>query len=80
MPIVGGPLASVNFPPRTLPRTASRWAWPPAAMRHASLDLTVLARPGENVYADPTLLDVAGAMEVLPELELHGVSPVHASA
>jgi len=46
------------------PRTAQ------AAMRHSSprlrsgqaLDLTM------NVYTDPTLLDVAGAMEVLPEL------------
>ncbi len=34
------------------------------AMRHSSLDLTM------NVYTDPTQLYVAGAMEVLPELEL----------
>ncbi len=42
------------------PRTAQ------AAMRHSSLDLTM------NVYADPTLLDVAGAMEALPELGYRG--------
>ena len=35
-------------------------------MRHSSLDLTM------NVYTDPTLLDVAGAMEVLPELSPMG--------
>ena len=35
-----------------------------AAMRHSSLDLTM------NVYSDPTLLDVAGAMEALPGLVL----------
>ena len=33
-------------------------------MRHSSLDLTM------NVYTDPTLLDVAGAMEALSELAL----------
>jgi integrase len=38
------------------PRTAQ------AAMRHSSLDLTM------NVYTDPQLLDVAGALERLPEL------------
>ena len=38
------------------PRTAQ------AAMRHSSLDLTM------NVYTDPELLDVAGAMEALPDL------------
>jgi len=38
------------------PRTAQ------AAMRHSSLDLTM------NVYTDPTLLDVAGALETLPSL------------
>jgi hypothetical protein len=32
-------------------------------MRHSSLNLTM------KVYADPQLLDVAGAMERLPELE-----------
>ncbi len=40
------------------PRTAQ------AAMRHASLDMTM------NVYTDPKLLDVAGAMEALPSLPL----------
>ncbi len=38
------------------PRTAQ------AALRHSSLDLTM------NVYTDPQLLDVAGAMEALPVL------------
>ena len=38
------------------PRTAQ------AAMRHSSIDLTM------NVYTDPTLLDVAGAVEALPAL------------
>jgi integrase len=38
------------------PRTAQ------AAMRHSKLELTM------NVYTDPELLDVAGAMESLPEL------------
>jgi len=40
------------------PRTAQ------AAMRHGSLDLTM------NTYTDPRLLDVAGALNVLPELPL----------
>jgi len=40
------------------PRTAQ------AAMRHSSIDLTM------NVYTDPKLLDVAGAMESLPMLSL----------
>ncbi len=40
------------------PRTAQ------AALRHSSLDLTM------NVYTDPSLLDVAGALEALPPLEL----------
>ena len=31
-------------------------------MRHSSLDLTM------NVYTDPTLLDVAGALAALPAL------------
>jgi hypothetical protein len=31
-------------------------------MRHSSLDLTM------NIYTDPSLLDVAGALESLPEL------------
>ncbi len=33
-------------------------------MRHSSIDLTV------NVYTDPQLLDVAGALEQLPDLPL----------
>jgi len=40
------------------PRTAQ------AAMRHSSIDLTM------NVYTDPQLLDVAGALDALPELPL----------
>jgi integrase len=40
------------------PRTAQ------AAMRHSSIDLTM------NVYTDPKLLDVAGAVEALPEMPL----------
>ena len=40
------------------PRTAQ------AAMRHSSIDLTM------NVYTDPKLLDVTGALDVLPELPL----------
>ena len=40
------------------PRTAQ------AAMRHSKLDLTM------NVYTDPRLLDVAGAMDVLPSLPI----------
>ncbi len=42
------------------PRTAQ------AAMRHSKIDLTM------NVYTDPKLLDVAGAMEALPALPLVG--------
>jgi len=42
------------------PRTAQ------AAMRHSSIDLTM------NVYTDPRLLDVAGALETLPRLPLDG--------
>ena len=42
------------------PRTAQ------AAMRHGSVDLTM------NVYTDPKLLDVYGAMEALPTLNLTG--------
>ena len=42
------------------PRTAQ------AAMRHSSIDLTM------NVYTDPKLLDVAGALESLPALPLTG--------
>jgi len=40
------------------PRTAQ------AAMRHSTIDLTM------NVYTDPKLLDVAGAMDSLPALSL----------
>jgi len=40
------------------PRTAQ------AAMRHSSIDLTM------NTYTDPKLLDVAGAVEALPNLPL----------
>jgi len=35
-----------------------------AAMRHSSIDLTM------NVYTDPRLLDVAGALEALPGLAM----------
>ena len=42
------------------PRTAQ------AALRHSSLDLTM------NVYTDPELLDVAGAVEALPGLHVEG--------
>ena len=42
------------------PRTAQ------AAMRHSSIDLTM------NVYTDPKLLDVHGALDVLPALPLTG--------
>ena len=45
------------------PRTAQ------AAMRHSSIDLTM------NVYTDPKLLDVAGALEALPKLSLAGSLP-----
>jgi len=41
------------------PRTAQ------AAMRHSKLELTM------NVYTDPRLLDVRGALDVLPALPLH---------
>ena len=37
-------------------------------MRHSSIDLTM------NVYTDPKLLDVYGAMNALPELPLDGKS------
>ncbi len=41
------------------PRTAQ------AAMRHSSIDLTM------NVYTDPRLLDVHGALDALPQLSLN---------
>ena len=44
------------------PRTAQ------AAMRHSSLEMTM------GAYTDPALLDVAGAMNVLPELPLEAGS------
>jgi integrase len=50
------------------PRTAQ------AAMRHSSLDLTM------NVYTDPQLLDVAGALERLPELAVGGSDGVGTAA
>jgi len=34
-----------------------------AAMRHSRIELTM------NLYTDPVLLDVAGAVEALPELQ-----------
>ncbi|MGO9109108.1 MAG: tyrosine-type recombinase/integrase, partial [Thermoguttaceae bacterium] len=43
------------------PRTAQ------AAMRHSKIDLTM------NVYTDPKLLDVAGAIEALPALPLGAI-------
>ena len=45
------------------PRTAQ------AAMRHAKIDLTM------NVYTDPKLLDVRGALDTLPALPLDGNTP-----
>jgi len=44
------------------------------AMRHSSIDLTM------NVYTDPRLLDVSGAMEALPGLALGAGSSVRAQA
>ena len=35
-------------------------------MCHPSPGIAMLARRGESVHIDPTLLDVAGAMAVLP--------------
>ena len=51
---VGTHLGKNGVPPRTAQ----------AAMRHSSLDLTM------NVYTDPSLLDVAGALAALPDLSL----------
>ena len=48
------------------PRTAQ------AAMRHSKIDLTM------NTYTDRRLLDVAGAVELLPDLPLDG--PTHRAA
>ena len=50
------------------PRTAQ------AAMRHSKIDLTM------NVYTDPKLLDVAGAMEALPSLPLGNGRQTEAAA
>ena len=44
------------------PRTAQ------AAMRHSSIDLTM------NVYTDPILLDVHGALDSLPSLDVNSVT------
>jgi len=53
---------------RVSPRTAQ------AAMRHSTIDLTM------NVYTDPKLLDVAGALETLPALPLVGVAEAEQTA
>jgi integrase len=45
-----------------------------AAMRHSTIDMTM------SVYTDPRLLDVEGALAVLPELPLHGAAVVEAQA
>jgi len=45
-----------------------------AAMRHSSIDLTM------NVYTDPRLLDVAGALGALPRLSLGRQGKVEALA
>ena len=50
----GTHLSRAGVPPRTAQ----------AAMRHSSLHLTM------NVYTDPTLLDVSGALDALPTLPL----------
>jgi integrase len=49
------------------PRTAQ------AAMRHSRIDLTM------NVYTDPKLLDVHGALDALPTLPLDAANPQHVS-
>jgi integrase len=53
----GTHLSKAGVPPRTAQ----------AAMRHSTINLTM------NVYTDPQLLDVAGALESLPALPLDGV-------
>jgi len=50
----GTHLSKAGVPPRTAQ----------AAMRHSSIELTM------NVYTDPELLDVAGAMNALPALDI----------
>ena|GEM_PF-4539973 len=52
-----------NVSPCIAPRTAQ------AAMRHSTIDLTM------NVYTDPKLLDVKGALESLPSLPLDAARP-----
>jgi hypothetical protein len=47
-------------------KDARGWTVDVHVMRHSSLDLTM------NVYTDPQLLDVAGALDALPELPLPG--------
>ena len=42
-----------------------------AAMRHSSLELTM------NVYTDPALLDVAGAVEALPSVGVPETKVTH---
>jgi integrase len=42
-----------------------------AAMRHSSIDLTM------SVYTDPRLLDVAGALNALPDLPLEPAAMAH---
>jgi integrase len=64
LPLVGIALRHTFGTPLSKNGVARRTAQ--AAMRHSSLDLTMLARRGENVYTDPSLLDVAGALEGLP--------------
>ena len=50
------------------------------AMRHSRIELTM------NYYTDPILLDVAGAVEALPDfqtpasLRAHGLAPTGTSA
>jgi hypothetical protein len=43
-------------------------------MRHSSIDLTM------SVYTDPRLLDVEGALAVLPSLPLHDAAAAAAQA
>jgi hypothetical protein len=45
-----------------------------AAMRHSSLDLTM------NIYTDPTLLDVAGAVNALPTFASDSSTPAKTGA
>jgi len=45
-----------------------------AAMRHSTIDLTM------NVYTDPRLLDVHGALDALPAMSLHGTPAAEIAA